>query len=88
METKNEKQIEQNNRFDEIVEGIVNEEIALEEKLFDEKYHSDLQPPTTRKEALKMVNALNPYEGNNATELDKKLAYERLQEFITALLPE
>jgi len=46
------------------------------------------QPPTTRSEALLMVEALDPRPGNNATEAEKQIAFARLQEFIAVLLPE
>ena len=49
---------------------------------------NNLTPPTTRTDALLMVEALDPRPGNNATEAEKQQAFSRLQEFITVLLPE
>ena len=44
-------------------------------------------PPTTRKEAFRMIRPLRPI-ANDATLEEKVIAFNRLYEFIELLLPE
>ena len=44
--------------------------------------------PTNQEEALKMIVPLDPRPGNRTTLIERYLAYERLEEFIKALMPE
>lgn len=46
------------------------------------------KPPTTQAEAVQMILPLNPEAWDIYTEQEKKLAYDRLMEFIRLLLPE
>ena len=43
--------------------------------------------PTTQAEALKMIAPLNPRPDNSTTLIEKYLAFEKLEDFIKALLP-
>lgn len=45
-------------------------------------------PPVSQDAALVMIDPLDPRAGNNSTEKEKEIAFQRLTEFIKALLPE